>query len=159
MRLSTAFDSVTLYGRDPADAPDVFGKVGNSGVSICTLDDAKKLYSGFDLADPRTSVSLTINGPAPTVLAFFLNAAIDQRVERHLRKRGELEKVRARFEAELRARGSRCRVMAGRFRPATTARGSACSAFPAIAPSMRRPISGSGGRSCSPCAARCRPTS
>ncbi|MCB9725404.1 MAG: cobalamin B12-binding domain-containing protein [Spirochaetaceae bacterium] len=104
-RLSTAFDSVTLYGRDPAVAPDVFGKVGNSGVSICTLDDAKKLYSGFDLSAPSTSVSLTINGPAPTVLAFFLNAAIDQRIERHLRERGELEAVRARFEAELAEKG------------------------------------------------------
>jgi methylmalonyl-CoA mutase len=104
-RLSTAFDSVTLYGRDPAERPDVFGKVGNSGVSICTLDDAKKLYSGFDLAAPTTSVSLTINGPAPIVLAFFLNAAIDQRVERHLAERGELDAVRQRFEAELRPRG------------------------------------------------------
>ncbi|HKK52106.1 MAG TPA: methylmalonyl-CoA mutase family protein, partial [Myxococcota bacterium] len=75
-RLSTAFDSVTLYGRDPAERPDVFGKVGNSGVSVCTLDDAKRLYSGFDLSAATTSVSLTINGPAPMVLAFFLNAAI-----------------------------------------------------------------------------------
>src|SRR5262249_61572801 len=73
-RLSTAFDSVTLYGRDPAPRPDVYGKVGNSGVSVCTVDDAKKLYSGFDLAAAGTSVSMTINGPAPTVLAFFLNA-------------------------------------------------------------------------------------
>jgi methylmalonyl-CoA mutase len=96
-RLSTAFDSVTLYGRDPDERPDVWGKVGTSGVSVCTLDDAKKLYSGFDLVDPRTSVSMTINGPAPTVLAFFLNAAIDQGVERHLRERGELEAVRRRF--------------------------------------------------------------
>jgi methylmalonyl-CoA mutase len=104
-RLSTAFDSVTLYGRDPAEVPDVLGKVGNSGVSICTLDDAKKLYSGFDLADPATSVSLTINGPAPTVLAFFLNAAIDQRVERYLAERGELEAARERVEADLRERG------------------------------------------------------
>jgi len=117
VRLSTAFDSVTLYGRDPAEAPDVFGKVGNSGVSICTLDDAKKLYSGFDLADPRTSVSLTINGPAPTVLAFFLNTAIDQRVERHLRERGELEGVRARFEAELRAQGQTLPCYAGPLPP------------------------------------------
>ena len=97
-RLSTAFDSVTLYGRDPDRRPDIYGKVGNSGVSICTLDDAKKLYSGFDLCAPTTSVSLTINGPAPTVLAFFLNAAIDQQVEKHLRETGELEAVRARFE-------------------------------------------------------------
>lgn len=99
-RLSTAFDSVTLYGRDPAQRPDIYGKVGTSGVSICTLDDAKKLWSGFDLCDPTTSVSMTINGPAPTVLAFFLNAAIDQQVEKHLRARGELEALRARVEAE-----------------------------------------------------------
>jgi methylmalonyl-CoA mutase len=96
-RLSTAFDSVTLYGRDPAERPDVWGKVGTSGVSVCTVDDAKKLYSGFDLCDPTTSVSMTINGPAPTVLAFFLNAAIDQQVERHLRERGELDAVRKRL--------------------------------------------------------------
>ena len=99
-RLSTAFDSVTLYGRDPEERLDVWGKVGTSGVSVCTVDDAKKLYSGFDLADPRTSVSMTINGPAPTVLAFFLNAAIDQQVEKQLRARGELEAVRRRFEAK-----------------------------------------------------------
>jgi methylmalonyl-CoA mutase len=78
IRLSTAFDSVTLYGEDPAMRPDIYGKVGNSGVSIATLDDAKKLYSGFDLSDSRTSVSMTINGPAPILLAFFLNATIDQ---------------------------------------------------------------------------------
>ncbi len=96
-RLSTAFDSVTLYGRDPDERPDVYGKVGTSGVSVCTLDDAKKLYSGFDLCDPSTSVSMTINGPAPTVLAFFLNAAIDQQVEKQLRASGQLEEVRARF--------------------------------------------------------------
>jgi len=99
-RLSTAFDSVTLYGRDPDERLDVWGKVGTSGVSVCTVDDAKKLYSGFDLADPRTSVSMTINGPAPTVLAFYLNAAIDQGVEKFLRERGELEAVRRRFAAE-----------------------------------------------------------
>ncbi len=104
-RLSTAFDSVTLYGSDPAQAPDILGKVGNSGVSICTLDDVKKLYSGFDLAATATSVSLTINGPAPTVLAFFLNAAIDQRVERHLAERGELAGARAKFERSLGKRG------------------------------------------------------
>ena len=104
-RLSTAFDSVTLYGRDPHERPDIYGKVGNSGVSVCTVDDAKVLYSGFDLVDPATSVSLTINGPAPMVLAFFLNAAIDQQVERHLRERGELDAVRARAEEEARACG------------------------------------------------------
>ena len=83
-RLSTAFDSVTLYGADPHERPDIYGKVGNSGVSIATLDDAKKLYSGFDLSDPTTSVSMTINGPAPMILAFFMNAAIDQACERHI---------------------------------------------------------------------------
>ena len=85
-RLSTAFDSVTLYGEDPASRPDIFGKVGNSGVSIATVDDAKKLYSGFDLCDTKTSVSMTINGPAPMILAFFLNAAIDQQCEKYIRK-------------------------------------------------------------------------
>ncbi len=84
VRLSTAFDSVTLYGRDPALRPDIWGKVGNSGVSIASVDDAKRLYSGFDLCDVNTSVSMTINGPAPIILAFFLNAAIDQQVEKHL---------------------------------------------------------------------------
>lgn len=83
-RLSTAFDSVTLYGEDPDFRPDIYGKVGNSGVSVCTLDDAKKLYSGFDLCDPNTSVSMTINGPAPMVLGFFLNAAIDQQCEKYM---------------------------------------------------------------------------
>jgi isobutyryl-CoA mutase len=83
-RLSTAFDSVTLYGEDPAHRPDIYGKVGNSGVSIATVDDAKKLYSGFDLCNPKTSVSMTINGPAPMLLAFFLNAAIDQECEKYI---------------------------------------------------------------------------
>ncbi|HSN60723.1 MAG TPA: methylmalonyl-CoA mutase family protein [Ferruginibacter sp.] len=83
-RLSTAFDSVTLYGEDPAYRPDIYGKVGNSGVSIATVDDAKKLYSGFDLCDPKTSVSMTINGPAAMLLAFFMNAAIDQQCEKYI---------------------------------------------------------------------------
>ena len=87
-RLSTAFDSVTLYGADPALRPDIYGKVGTSGVSIATLDDMKTLYSGFDLCDPLTSVSMTINGPAPTVLAFFLNTAIDQQVEKFCEREG-----------------------------------------------------------------------
>jgi methylmalonyl-CoA mutase len=99
-RLSTAFDSVTLYGRDPDERPDIYGKVGTSGVSVCTRDDAVKLYSGFDLGDPRTSVSMTINGPAPVILAFFFHAAIDQAVEKHLAATGQLERVRR----ELRAR-------------------------------------------------------
>ncbi|MFT3806359.1 methylmalonyl-CoA mutase family protein [Arenimonas sp.] len=83
-RLSTAFDSVTLYGEDPAERPDIYGKIGNSGVSIATLDDMKKLYSGFDLCAPTTSVSMTINGPAPMILAMFMNTAIDQQVEKYL---------------------------------------------------------------------------
>lgn len=90
-RLSTAFDSVTLYGRDPDVRPDIYGKVGNSGVSICCLDDAKKLYSGFDLANPSTSVSMTINGPAAMMAAFFMNAAIDQQCEKYIHE-NKLEK-------------------------------------------------------------------
>ncbi len=92
-RLSTAFDSVTLYGFDPHERPDIYGKVGNSGVSICTLDDMKKLYSGFNLCDPATSVSMTINGPAPMLLAMFMNTAIDQQTEFALRKNGKWEAV------------------------------------------------------------------
>jgi methylmalonyl-CoA mutase len=88
IRLSTAFDSVTLYGEDPDYRPDIYGKIGNAGVSIATVDDAKKLYSGFDLCDPRTSVSMTINGPAPILLAFFMNTAIDQQCEKHLAANG-----------------------------------------------------------------------
>jgi len=99
-RLSTAFDSVTLYGRDPDERPDIYGKVGNSGVSVCTVDDAVKLYSGFDLCDPATSVSMTINGPAPMLLACFLNAAIDQGVEKHLRETGALEGARRSLGAD-----------------------------------------------------------
>ncbi|MCO5197357.1 MAG: methylmalonyl-CoA mutase family protein [Anaerolineae bacterium] len=96
-RLSTAFDSVTLYGEDPAYRPDIYGKIGNSGVSIPSLDDAKKLYSGFDLCNPKTSVSMTINGPAATVLAFFLNAAIDQQCERFIRENGLEHRVEAKL--------------------------------------------------------------
>jgi methylmalonyl-CoA mutase len=92
-RLSTAFDSVTLYGEDPHERPDIYGKVGNSGVSIATLDDAKKLYSGFDLTDPTTSVSMTINGPAPMILAFYMNAAIDQACERWIEANGQWDEV------------------------------------------------------------------
>lgn len=87
-RLSTAFDSVTLYGEDPDHRPDIYGKIGNSGVSIATLDDAKKLYSGFDLSSPMTSVSMTINGPAPMLLGFFMNAAIDQQCETYIKTNG-----------------------------------------------------------------------
>ncbi|MHB1921681.1 MAG: methylmalonyl-CoA mutase family protein [Chitinophagaceae bacterium] len=98
-RLSTAFDSVTLYGEDPDHRPDIFGKVGNSGVSIATVEDAKKLYSGFDLCDPKTSVSMTINGPAPVLLAFFLHAAIDQQCEKYILQQGlESEVIRKKQE-------------------------------------------------------------
>jgi len=92
-RLSTAFDSTTLYGEDPDERPDIYGRIGNSGVSIATLDDMKKLYSGFDLCAPSTSVSMTINGPAPMILAMFMNTAVDQRVERHLRVTGRWEEA------------------------------------------------------------------
>lgn len=92
-RLSTAFDSVTLYGEDPDKRPDIYGKIGNSGVSIATVDDAKKLYSGFDLCDPKTSVSMTINGPAPMMLAFFMNAAIDQQCEKYIDENNLWNKV------------------------------------------------------------------
>ena len=98
-RLSTAFDSVTLYGNDPDYRPDIYGKIGNSGVSICCLDDAKKLYSGFDLSDPKTSVSMTINGPAPMLLAYFMNAAIDQQCEIYIKKNGLEEEVRKKINA------------------------------------------------------------
>jgi len=104
-RLSTAFDSVTLYGSDPHHRPDIYGKVGNAGVSVCTLDDAKRLYSGFDLITPNTSVSMTINGPAPTILAFFINAATDQQVERHLRESGKLKAAQQTIAERWRAKG------------------------------------------------------
>ena len=97
-RLSTAFDSVTLYGEDPGLRPDIYGKIGNSGVSVCSLDDAKKLYSGFNLADPTTSVSMTINGPAATICAFFMNAAIDQQCELYIKENGLEEKVKSKIK-------------------------------------------------------------
>ncbi|MDG2194651.1 MAG: methylmalonyl-CoA mutase family protein, partial [Polaribacter sp.] len=104
-RLSTAFDSVTLYGNDPGKRPDVYGKIGNAGVSICCLDDAKKLFSGFDLTHALTSVSLTINGPAPMLLGFFMNAAIDQNCEKYI-KEHQLEKnVEAAFKEIYDAKG------------------------------------------------------
>ena len=96
-RLSTAFDSVTLYGNDPDYRPDIYGKIGNSGVSICCLDDAKKLYSGFNLTDPKTSVSMTINGPAPMLLGYFMNAAIDQQCEIYIRKNGLEKEVKSKI--------------------------------------------------------------
>ncbi|WJJ98002.1 methylmalonyl-CoA mutase family protein [Algibacter luteus] len=96
-RLSTAFDSVTLYGNDPDYRPDIYGKIGNAGVSICCLDDAKKLYSGFNLADVMTSVSMTINGPAPMLLGFFMNAAIDQQCEIYIKENGLEKEVEAKI--------------------------------------------------------------
>ncbi|WP_299521377.1 methylmalonyl-CoA mutase family protein [Winogradskyella sp.] len=98
-RLSTAFDSVTLYGNDPDYRPDIYGKIGNAGVSICCLDDAKKLYSGFNLADPMTSVSMTINGPAPMLLGFFMNAAIDQQCEIYIKENGLEKEVEQKIKA------------------------------------------------------------
>ncbi len=104
-RLSTAFDSVTLYGEDPDYRPDIYGKIGNSGVSIASLDDAKKLYSGFDLCAATTSVSMTINGPAPMLLAFFMNAAIDQECEKVIRERGLEKDVEAKIDQIYAAKG------------------------------------------------------
>lgn len=105
-RLSTAFDSVTLYGNDPDHRPDIYGKIGNSGVSICCLDDAKKLYSGFNLADPKTSVSMTINGPAPTLAAFFMNAAIDQQCEFYIKEQGLEKEIEEKIKAIYKAKGT-----------------------------------------------------
>ncbi len=105
-RLSTAFDSVTLYGEDPDRRPDIYGKIGNSGVSIATVDDAKKLYSGYDLTDPKTSVSMTINGPAPMVLGFFMNAAVDQGCEKWIREQGRADEIDAKIDEIYQARGA-----------------------------------------------------
>lgn len=104
-RLSTAFDSVTLYGNDPDHRPDIYGKIGNSGVSVCCLDDAKKLYSGFNLADPKTSVSMTINGPAATIAAFFMNAAIDQQCELYIKEQGLEKEVEQKINDIYKAKG------------------------------------------------------
>jgi len=105
VRLSTAFDSATLYGRDPDLRPDIYGKIGNAGVSISCLDDAKRLYSGFDLVDPKTSVSMTINGPAPTMVGYFMNAAIDQQCEIYIRENGIEDKVNAKIDSIYKKRG------------------------------------------------------
>ena len=104
-RLSTAFDSVTLYGNDPDLRPDIYGKIGNAGVSICCLDDAKKLYSGFDLSHSLTSVSMTINGPAPMLLGFFMNAAIDQNCEKYISENGLEKEVEAKIAKIYKAKG------------------------------------------------------
>ncbi|MEQ9098744.1 MAG: methylmalonyl-CoA mutase family protein [Imperialibacter sp.] len=112
-RLSTAFDSVTLYGEDPDHRPDIYGKIGNSGVSVCSLDDAKKLYSGFDLIDPTTSVSMTINGPAATICAFFMNAAIDQNCEKYIKAQGIEAKVKEKITELFKAKGMTQPVYSG----------------------------------------------
>ncbi len=104
-RLSTAFDSVTLYGQDPHIRPDIYGKIGNSGVSICCLDDLKKLYSGFNLADAKTSVSMTINGPAPIMVGFFMNAAIDQQCEIYIKQNGLLKETEMKLEKIFKDKG------------------------------------------------------
>ena len=104
-RLSTAFDSVTLYGEDPDYRPDIYGKIGNSGVNVCCLDDAKKLYSGFNLADAKTSVSMTINGPAATICAFFMNAAIDQQCEIYIKKNGLETEINEKIERIFKEKG------------------------------------------------------
>lgn len=106
-RLSTAFDSVTLYGEDPARRPDIYGKIGNAGVSVACLDDAKKLYSGFNLADSKTSVSMTINGPAPTLVGFFMNAAIDQQCELYIKENGLEKEVNAIITEIYRQKGTK----------------------------------------------------
>jgi isobutyryl-CoA mutase len=104
-RLSTAFDSVTLYGNDPDLRPDIYGKIGNAGVSICCLDDAKKLYSGFNLSNPLTSVSMTINGPAPMMLGFFMNAAIDQQCELYIKENGLEKEIEKKIKAIFKTKG------------------------------------------------------
>ncbi|MBT3302008.1 MAG: methylmalonyl-CoA mutase family protein [Bacteroidetes bacterium] len=106
-RLSTAFDSVTLYGRDPDRRPDIYGKIGNAGVSICCLDDAKKLYSGFDLVNPKTSVSMTINGPAPAMVGYFMNAAIDQNCEKYIIENGLVDEINKKIEAIFKEKGTK----------------------------------------------------
>ena len=158
-RLSTAFDSTTLYGEDPDARPDIYGRIGNSGVSIATLDDMKRLYSGFDLCAPRTSVSMTINGPAPMILAMFMNTAIDQQ-------------RRASPARRRRAGPRRKRAIATLFE------GRAAAALPRRLPAghdgtglgllgvsgdqvarRRRPTRGSAPKRWRACAAPCRPTS
>jgi len=106
-RLSTAFDSVTLYGNDPGHRPDIYGKIGNAGVSICCLDDAKKLYSGFDLSNSMTSVSMTINGPAPMLLGFFMNAAIDQNCEKYVKENGLESDIKAKLKGIFNKKGTK----------------------------------------------------
>lgn len=122
-RLSTAFDSVTLYGQDPALPPDIYGKIGNAGVSIATLDDAKKLYSGFDLINALTSVSMTINGPAPMLLAFFMNAAIDQNCEKYIEENNLWDKVESRLKEKFDDKGLKRPSYSGELPPSNNGLG------------------------------------
>lgn len=122
-RLSTAFDSVTLYGQDPALPPDIYGKIGNAGVSIATLDDAKKLYSGFDLINALTSVSMTINGPAPMLLAFFMNAAIDQNCEKYIEENNLWKKVEEKLKAKFDDKGLKRPSYSGELPPSNNGLG------------------------------------
>lgn len=122
-RLSTAFDSVTLYGQDPALPPDIYGKIGNAGVSIATLNDAKKLYSGFDLINALTSVSMTINGPAPMLLAFFMNAAIDQNCEKYIEEHQLWDKVEQKLKAKYDDKGLKRPVYHGELPPSNNGLG------------------------------------
>jgi methylmalonyl-CoA mutase len=119
-RLSTAFDSVTLYGEDPDYRPDIYGKIGNSGVSICCLDDAKILYSGFDLCHPATSVSMTINGPAATICAFFMNAAIDQQCEKYIRAHDLWNSSRSKLKEKYEDKGIKDRYTKEKLRKEMT---------------------------------------
>jgi methylmalonyl-CoA mutase len=107
VRLSTAYDSVTLYGHDPGRRPDIYGKIGNSGVSIACLDDVKKLYSGFNLLHPNTSVSMTINGPAPAMVGYFMNAAIDQQCEIYLKENGLVEETENKIKSIFKKKGTK----------------------------------------------------
>ena len=157
-RLSTAFDSTTLYGEDPDERPDIYGRIGNSGVSIASLDDMKRLYSGFDLCAPSTSVSMTINGPAPMILAMFMNTAVDQQVERHLRDKRRLGCGGGEDREALR-RAASGRATAANCPPAMTGRGSACWASAVTRSSTPKPTRGSAPMRWRACAARCRRTS
>ncbi len=107
VRLSTAYDSVTLYGHDPGRRPDIYGKIGNSGVSIACLDDTKKLYSGFNLLNPNTSVSMTINGPAPAMVGYYMNAAIDQQCEIYLKEHGLVEETEKKINDIYKKKGTK----------------------------------------------------
>ncbi len=122
-RLSTAFDSVTLYGQDPAFPPDIYGKIGNAGVSIATLDDAKKLYSGFDLVNALTSVSMTINGPAPMLLSFFMNAAIDQNCEKYIEENNLWDIVEEKLKAKFDDKGLKRPTYSGELPPSNNGLG------------------------------------